>query len=337
MAESRLADKYSFYFWVGKMKEKNELMLIYDEDKKEKELMAYMPSPFIVAALPTRAVKKVPFVRKFNDITLTLSGVNQVPYGKNGRLLLTIFTTHAVLSKNKDENDNVVITYKSIKQLLNELQLPSSRTNEIKEQLEYFSKAAFIFEEKRTKQTKKVYFKDLFDNDDYIEMTDNVKATLKTTGNIPFFESMSSLEVESSINEDKKSVAFSIKLSPQFTKYSQKHSVPINYTIYKNISSPIGKDLYAWLIYRNNSINRGDPVFIPMSSLVEQFMPVKEDSVKTQERTNYDYLKTQILQIKAKYYPDLNVSFDATGMTLYKSKAQIENNDQHYVLVTSNL
>ena len=76
-----------------------------------------------------------------------------------------------------------------------------------------------------------------------------------------------------------------------------------------------------------------------MSSLVEQFMPVKEGSVKTQERTNYDYLKTQILQIKSKYYPDLNVSFrkDGTGMDLYKSKPQITSDDQRYVLVTSDL
>lgn len=318
------------------MKDKeNELTLFKEE---QKDLMAYMPSPFIVAALPTRAVKNVPFVRNYNGLKLTLSGVNQVPYGKNGRLLLTILTTHAVLSKNQDDNNNVVINYKSIKQLLDELQLPTSRTNEIKEQLEYFSKSAFIFEQKKTKNVKKIYFKDLFDEEDYYEMPEEVTATAKSTGNIPFFENMSSLEIEDSAG-DKKSVAFSITLSPQFTRYSRKHSVPINYTIYKSISSPIGKDLYAWFIYRNNGLAENENVFIPMSSLVEQFMPVKEGSVKTQERTNYDYLKTQILQIKSKYYPDLNVSFrkDGTGMDLYKSKPQINSDDQRYVLVTSDL
>lgn len=313
----------------------NELDIVEEEHK---DLMAYMPSPFIVAALPTRAVKKVPFERNYNGLKLTLSGVNQVPYGKNGRLILTILTTHAVLSKNQDNNNNVVINYKSIKQLLDELGLPTSRTNDIKEQLEYFSKSAFIFEQKKTKNVRKIYFKDLFDEEDFYELPEEVTATAKSTGNIPFFETMTSLDVEDTTG-DKKSVAFSITLSPQFTRYSRKHSVPINYTIYKNISSPIGKDLYAWFIYRNNGLAENENVFIPMSSLVEQFMPVKEGSVKTQERTNYDYLKSQILQIKNKYYPELNVTFrkDGTGMDLYKSKPQIEADDKRYVLITSDL
>ena len=126
---------------------------------EEKHLRSYIPSPFIVAGLPARDVKNLPFQRKYNDITLTLNGLNHVPYGKYGRLLLTILTTHAVLSKNSGE-ETAKIEYKSLSNLLKELQLPRSRGKDIREQLEYFSRAAFIFEETKSIKTKNQVFRD---------------------------------------------------------------------------------------------------------------------------------------------------------------------------------
>lgn len=312
-----------------------ENLLAFTEEESVQEYRSFMPSPFIAAALPLRDVKKNVFVRKYNNITLRLTGGIKVPFGKYGRLLLTILTTHAVLADKQNE-DGCEINYKSIKQLLDELQLPSSRGNDVKEQLECFAQSSFIFEEHRMVVTQKSLFKELLDDGE--NLSGEVKATKHSTGNIPFMKSLQYLELEEK-NGDKKNLAFNVHLSKDFVKFSQDHSVPINYTAYKNITSAVGKDLYAWFVYRNNGLT--EPLFISKEALVNQFMPVSETStnVKDQIRVNFDYIKGQIDIIKEKYYPELKVSYDSDnlGITLFKSKPQIESNDTHYILVTTDI
>ena len=99
----------------------------------EKELIAvsknellsyrsYIPSIFISAALPLRDVNKTIFDRKYNNITLHLTSPNKVPYGKYGRLLLSVLTTHAVQSKNNLNTDGTVtLHYDTLQSLLNEM------------------------------------------------------------------------------------------------------------------------------------------------------------------------------------------------------------------------
>lgn len=149
---------------------------------------------------------------------------------------------------------------------------------------------------------------------------DKVTATKFSSGIIPFLKSMEYVKLEDR-KGNKQHIGLSICLSQDFVKFSQEHSVPIDYTVYKNISSAIGKDIYAWLIYRNNSIK--SPLFISREALVSQFMPVDDTSHPDQLRTNYDYIKEQIKSIKQKYYPDFNIEFHKSGfgITLHKSKA----------------
>lgn len=294
---------------------------------------SYLLSPLIAAALPLKDVKKNLFERKYNNITLRITGGIKVPYGKYGRLLLSILTTHAVLEKNSADGKPVILRYCNLQQLLNELQLPKQRGKEIKEQLECFSNASFIFEEKRAKVAQKSLFKDFYGEDESLE--GEVTATKVSTGIVPFFEAFQYIDLDDGI--EKKTVAFEIVLSEKFTRLSQVHSVPIDYTAYKGITSVVGKDLYAWFVYRNNSLT--EPLFISRKSMVEQFMPVKEDANEAQERVNWDYIKEQIKIIKTKYYSDLNISFndDNSGLTLSKSKPIMLDSDKRYVLVTANI
>jgi len=314
------------------------LQLIEDEESSKKEVQrykSYMPAPFIAAALPARDVKKNVFIRKYNNITLRLTGGIKVPFGKYGRLLLTILTTHAVICKNSQPNEPVTITYKSLNELMKELQLPNSRCKEIKEQLECFANASFIFEEKVMKVVQKSLFTGLLDGEDD-NFDDEIKATKVSTGMIPFIKAMQYIELEDRKGENK-NVAFNIILAEDFVKFSQDHSVPIDYTTYKSISSAIGKDLYAWFVYRNNKLK--EPLFIPKKALVDQFMPVKENANKDQFRTNYEYLKNQIKNIQESYYKELNIKFDPDnkGITLYPSKTPIVANDKRYILITAEL
>ena len=313
------------------------------KDNKGKELDKYksfMPSPFITAALPARNVNKPLFVRKYNNVELKITASTNVPYGKYGRLLLTILTTHAVINKNKNPNEPVLVQYKSLNQLMRELQLPTSRCNDIRDMLTNFAGASFVFTERKQKVTQASLFKDLLDDNSGLNMNDQVTATKYSSGLISFIKSIRYIDIEDRKGE-KATAAIDIVLNEDFVKFSQEHSVPINYSVYKDITSNLGKDLYAWFVYRINYIK--EPLHISRYAMVEQFIPVSENKqtekdVKDQARSNWQKIKEQITIIKEKYYPELNVSFDAdnAGITIFPSQLPIQANDQRYILVTTN-
>lgn len=306
------------------------------EAQKQQQVMSFVPSFFTTASLPFKNMHKPVFVRKgSNGITLTLTSPKNVPFGKYGRLLLTVLTTHAVLAKEKQAA--VGIEYRSLAELLRELQLPKQRGKDIKEQLECFSNAAFAFDIV-TRELKGAYlFKDLYEDGKQPE--GDVTVSTKTTGNIRFTNGIQVQEVDD--GTDIKTAGIKIMLSPEFSGFCQRHAVPIDYAVYKDITSPVGKDIYAWLVYRNNGMK--DPLFIPRNKLVEQFMPVNEDleslSKAKTESNNYNKIIGLVREIREKYYPELKVDIDenGSGLTLYKSPTPIIKDDTRYALITSDI
>ncbi len=305
------------------------------ENKQEKKQIGYIPSFFTTASLPFKNINKTIFIRKgSNGVTLTLSSPKNVPYGRYGRLLLSILTTHAVISQNK--NNPLMIEYNSMSDLLKELQLPKQRGTEVREQLQYFSNAQFMFEQKVKSSQAGYLFKDLYADGDYPK--EDVQVTTYRTANIRFTNGVQFEEIEDGSGENKYG-HFKIYLSAEFASFCQAHAVPIDYTAYKEINSPVGKDLYAWFCYRNNFITNDEPLFVPRHSLVEQFMPVQNsNNPQSQESVNFNHIKEVVEDIKKKHYPELNVSFlkDGSGLELRKSPPVILPDDKvRYVLVTS--
>ena len=301
-------------------------LFVADQSRQQKKLMSYVPSFFTTASLPFRNVNSPVFIRKgSNGITLKLSAPENVPFGRYGRLLLSLFTTHAVLSKQKD--CAVFIEYEKLLDLLNELQLPKQRGKDIKEQLECFTNASFAFQQK---------VKELYEDGNYPKS--DVMITTVSTGNIRFTTGVQYQEIEDGSGTNKVG-AFKIILSPEFASFCQAHAVPIDYTVYKDIDSPVGKDIYAWLIYRNNGMSEKEPIFIPRDKLIEQFMPVAENAHPKQHQTNYSRILDHLKEIKIKYYPELRISFDSNGggITLYKSPTPVLKDDKRYALITSDI
>lgn len=165
----------------------------FDETKQEKRQIGYIPSFFTTASLPFKNLHKTLFVRRgSNGVTLTLTSPKNVPYGRYGRLLLSILTTHAVISQKK--NNSLMIEYSSMSDLLKELQLPKQRGKDIKEQLECFSSAAFTFEQE-VKESKSGYlFKDLYKDGEFPK--GDVVVTTKSTGNIRFTTGVQYQEID---------------------------------------------------------------------------------------------------------------------------------------------
>ncbi len=298
--------------------------------------LSYLPSYFTTASLPFRNIRKKEFVRNAsNGITLMINSPTNVPFGKYGRLLLSIFTTHAVLSKNKA--CPVVMEFDSLSQLLNEMQLPRQRGKEIQEQIQCFTRATFSFEQKVVERTQAYLFKDLYAPGEKIPKGE-VNVRTKRTGTILFTDGVQYQEILDEDSKNPRVGKFKIILSANFAAFCQKHGVPINYTVYKDISSPVGKDIYAWLVYRNNGLeDDGKGVFIPRDKLVEQFNPVGEDSDPKTANVNYARIVDHIKEIKTKYYPELNIEIDKSGagITLFKSPTPVLKDDVRYALISS--
>ena len=323
---------------------KNELLPVTEDDSiealfdlvtsgEEPKYLSYIPGLFTTASLPFKNVKKTVFTRKGSQgLTLTLTSPFNVPFGRYGRLLLTVLTTHAVLSKEK--NVPVMIEYNSLSELLKEMQLPRQRGKDIKEQLDCFTNATFAFTHKETTLRSSYLFKDIYEDGNYPKS--DVEVTTKTTGSIRFTTGVQFQEVDDKVSE-KKYGNFKIVISAEFASFCQKHAVPIDYGVYKSISSAVGKDIYAWLVFRNNGLK--DSVFIPRNKLVEQFMPVTEDKDPNTVNVNYAFIINQINEIKKKYYKELRVDIDSqgSGITLYKSPTPVIKDDTRYALITSML
>lgn len=315
----------------------NSIYELFKEDEKNAEIrkkqIGYIPSFFTTASLPFKNINKNLFVRKGTQgVTLTLTSPKNVPFGKYGRLLLSILCTHAVISKNKE--NSLLIEYSSMADLLRELKLPKQRGKDIREQLECFSNAAFSFEQE-IKEIKAGYlFSDIYDDGNFPKK--DVIVTTKTTGNIRFTTGIQYQEIDDG-TKNIKTGHFKILLSPEFTKFCEAHAVPIDYEVYKDIASPIGKDIYAWLVFRNNGLK--EEVFIPRSKLVEQFIPVEDGKDPNIVNVNYARIIELIKEIKEKYYHEVKFSImkDGSGITLFKSQTPILKNDPRYALITTDL
>ena len=276
-----------------KIKQENALVQIDNSDNElfeslelsnvnEKKTLSYIPSFFTTASLPFKNLNKTEFIRKAsNGISLILNSPTNVPYGRYGRLLLSVFTTHAVLAKGKP--GPVMIEFNSMAELLNEMQLPRQRGKDIKEQLDCFTRATFSFEKKHEEQQQSYLFKNLYKPGEKLPKKDVIVKT-NSTGTILFTEGIQFQEI---IDDKTTRIGhFKVLLSEQFAAFCQKHGVPIDYTVYKDLASPAGKDIYAWLVHRNN--RPGDkPVFVPRHKLVEQFMPVGDDADPKTANVNY--------------------------------------------------
>ena len=323
-------------------KQKNELLPLENMVGEQTHYRSYLPSDFILASHPLRDVKTPSFQRKMNNVELYITGSGNVPYGKYARLLLSVLTTHAVLQG--EEKKDLVIKYESMKSLTDEMLLPKQRGKDVKEQLMLFSFSSFQFRERisekvrRDKQTAYL-FEELKTEDETLEMKWN------SHGNIPFMNRLTWIDInETSGKKDTiASINFSIELSQKFVELCKEHSVPIDYTVYSSIPSALGKDLYCWLIYRNNCLGENGEIFVPRKSLLEQFYvkskEEKDDDKTHLERAAYSRICDQLRIIKDKYYPGLKINIDknGNGVTLLKSPPVIQEKDKRYILITQDI
>jgi hypothetical protein len=319
---------------ISGMGENLELFEQYENvEGAKKRILSYMPTHFVFCSLPLKNPKEDvrEYEKRYNKYRMRIEGGKGIPGGKYARLLLTLFATEAVVRKSEDPNEKVILKYDSVKQLINRLGVGRAPyEKDITELLKRFAYSHIYFEITERKEYIKSEFKIAQDSD--IPERGTIK--LESVINVPFFLAYNRVEYKEKEHENGKSKKIVIILSPSFTEMVRNHSVPVDYDIYKEISRPLGKDLYVWLTYRNNGPIPAEGIHITRKKLMEQFY----NDINGYERQYYAILIDEIKEIKNKYYPELKVTFkeDYNGIILYKSERKIKPKDVRYVPLINN-
>jgi len=277
---------------------------------EELKQLSYIPSQFIFTNLPVKCPNKnqIIYKKEYGDkvkVSITMMGENGIPGGRYARLLMCLFTTEAVVRKEK----KVILEYANIREVLKKIKLPSSRGKEIKEQLDRFAKCKVTIEIKYKEENKE----------------NKEKIKVEGVNNMLFIQNYIKITVRKRKTNEERII---IEFTTDFTEVAQNHAVPIDYDIYANIKSPLGNDLYSWFVYKNNGYIGQEGLFVSRRQLLEQFN--KENQNEPQA---YEWITQQIKTIKEKHYPGLNVNIhkDFSGITLYKSVQVIQSKDIRYI------
>ena len=299
----------------------NDLAL--GESSGENKVLSFFPSAFILAALPLRDVKRSNFRRSYNGCELIISNTSKVPFGSYGRNILSVLTTHAVLHGG---SGGLNVSYSSVSDLCSELGVPRQRSQKVIEQISCFSDATFVFKSLRSERVSGGVGEDGFSA---------VRRNMFATGMIPFCDAVIWDEYEDEKGK-KRAKSFCVRLSAQFVSYAKEHCVPIDFSVYTQIQSPVCKDLYVWCCYRANIIREDKLLYISRKNMVGQFMPVKDGDLKA-ESDNWSVIMSHLREIRDKWYPGLKVEFcsDNGGIYFYNSPLVIEDNDKRYMMPTS--
>jgi hypothetical protein len=155
---------------------------------------------------------------------------------------------------------------------------------------------------------------------------------LKSVVNVPFFYKYTSAKIVRKEYKKGQSIGVDITLSAPFAEMAQRHPVPIDFNVYRSINSALGKDVYSWLVYRNNGPIPEAGLEISRKNLIEQFSSEEQKDIESQ---NYQRIIEEIQDIKLHYYPELNIKFIDRGawrgIILYKSELVIKKDDLRYV------
>jgi hypothetical protein len=315
----------------------NQLFEFQGEKKPNKFFSAYLPSCFIICPLPVQLTNMEikEYVREYNNFKLRLVGAKGIPGGKIARDMLALFTTEVVCGKNRNNDDNVSIYYPSLASFAKTMGIGQTSYNpKILDILEQFSGCSVYFEFEK----KKKYDEQVLPFGDYgFNRGEKAFLKYKKFQNVNFIEKMESIELIREGKKNGESIEINIKLKSEFVKMVKENSVPIDFSVYREIQSSMEKDIYAWLVYRNHALIPNEGVFIPRRSLIEQF----GDDNEVNERMKYMRIIDILRNMRQKYYEGLRLEIIETGssrkkgIVLYQSPLIMRSDDVRYIPLIS--
>jgi hypothetical protein len=319
---------------------KNDVNLFEETEREEKKrLRSFFPSCFVVCPLPMRSTKEdvKEYIKSYNNYDLRIIGTKGIPGGKMARDMLMLFTTEAVCRG--EEKKGLKLSYNSIKEFENSMgRNVTAKYDYVLNILEQYSGCMMNFEaRKKISFEKKTY--PLFAEEMRDEIGSGKISELRYRGiiNVPFIEKMEDIRIMRDQVKNGESIKLVIEVARQFVEVAKRNSIPVDFSVYREMNSPLMKDLYVWFVYRNNGILPEGGVFISKKNLIEQF----GDGNENNEGVKYHRIIEAVREIKKRYYENLNVeiydkgSSKNKGIKLERSPVIMKENDIRYVPLIS--
>lgn len=326
---------------IIKMYDEQTELFTKEEIKREKRLISYIPSCFIICPLPVRTtgMDKPNYIKKYNNFTMQIQSSNGVPGGKVARDMLMLFTTEAVCAKNRE--GIVRIHYESVVQLAKKMGMYAKGEGyrKVLDMLEKFATCMITFKFKKIESYEKgKVIQGYLDREEIKRIPEKGFIKVKDFINVPFFNRLQSIEILKKERKLGQPIRIDFQLSQQFIEMVRENAVPIDFSIYKELQSTLEKDLYVWLIYKNSTVISKYGLFINRENILKQF---GETENKENEKMNYKRIIDAIRKIKLKYYTELRLSIidrgktENKGIVLFNSPVIISEKDLRYVPLIS--
>lgn len=240
--------------------------------------------------------------RTVNGITCTYSDPDGVPYTKIQRLWFELIVTEAIRTQNP------IIIFGKVSEALNKTgQDRSGRyIKSAKNAIIQISKLSISTSRDTTiKSMKGIQGLNLIVGRKYQLLWAN---GVSNENEVDLFEDQNYMELSADMFE--------------LTKYA----IPHNREHYAEIQSTRTQDLYTWVILK--LFNLKEKILVPWEPIYAQFGKGNVIRTRFQEKYLRDEIKSGLLEIKTKYYPQANIETTDEGVIFKPSPSLIERGDK---------
>lgn len=264
----------------------------------------FTPQPFVCLPLPYRDSGNE-FTRSSGGMTVSLMSPNGVPYGRWGRITACIITTEAF------RTETLRLQFYSIYGLLACLGIKNTggyRLNHFTETMKKWSSLT------------------IHAATNYNGAYEYITIALTTHGKI-YLEKQKAENASSDLSY--------IDLTKEGKAYLCRTAVPGVLEHVVDITSPRELDLYFWLVRKlYNSLSRRStmPDFVPWGSIYTQFGSGKAMPPTYKHKFRQE-VRSQLYDIKKKYYPKANIRATDEGIFFYPSPNLIAPKDKAATLL----
>jgi len=269
----------------------------------------YVATAMIYASLPHSKIEGAVFKRRSNNVTLTILNDPDIglPYGKIPRVITAFLCTEA-----KRTTERLIFLGKSKNEFAMKLGYGYAGRLSGDEYNRFEDHAKRLFTSSISLTGNGLNFKwdklNLTDNGEIMWNEDEDEDESKGEHKLWYPHESKKTKWESYLN-----------LSERFFNECINHSLPIDLRVMHKLVSPLAIDIYVWLCYRYNSIDK--PTTITWKQLLPQFGANYNESEKG--LFNFADKFRKYLRQVLKIYPEAKFTTDSQGLTLYPSPQHI--------------
>lgn len=265
--------------------------------------LVYIPSLLVQSPLPVRDPKRIEFVRRSGNQEIKLISSPGVPFGHTGRMTLALSVTDAI------RNHSPKVELGTVASWLSRLETASSggergSIGRVKDQFNRIAKTQITMT--MLKKTEH----GTIEKSKFLQIGEDLEL---------FWDSRVSLSEMPTLFENY------LLFDPRFYDYLVNHAVPVDLAVYDKFQKPLFQDIYAWLVWKLNSL--------------EAPLPLRWEMVEAQfsdkpQRNPREWRKRWLLtavDVITEGYKGAKVEGTDTGILLHPSPRAIKQRESGFV------